>query len=319
VTTRKKVLIVAVLLLGAPVVLIVLGVGGFYLAFYVPQRANGTILSSGKEREYLLYVPESYDASRPTPLVISLHGAALWPAAQMQTSRWSELADRQGFIVVYPSGTTLDGTGTGPRPKVWHIDPEGVQQDVRFVSDLIDMLEATYNIDRTRIYANGLSNGGRMAFELSCRLSDRIAAVGTVAAAQDLPWSWCGDVAPMPMVAFHGTEDPLVPYDGAGPSWLSPRPFPSAPEWTEHWARRNRCGENPIQSTVAPDVTRREYTHCARDATVLLYTVDGGGHTWPGGKPMPRWLVGPTTDSIDATALMWTFFGEHRLPVVSTP
>jgi polyhydroxybutyrate depolymerase len=168
----------------------------------------------------LLYVPRRYDRTRPTPLVISTHAAALWPAAQMETSQWNRLAESQGFITVYPSGV---GGAAGPR--IWHVDRgAGLITDVRFISELIDTLEAVYNVDPTRIYANGLSNGGGMAFVLSCVLSDRIAAVGMVAAAQSLPWSWCTDRRAVPMIAFHGTADPVVPYRG-GSSWVSEEHF----------------------------------------------------------------------------------------------
>jgi polyhydroxybutyrate depolymerase len=178
---------------------------------------------------------------------------------------------------------------------------------------LIDTLEAAYNIDPTRIYANGVSNGGGMAFVLSCALSDRIAAVGMVAAAQSLPWNWCTDHRPVPMIAFHGTADPIIPYNG-GRSPVPPGElFPSVPTWTANWARRNQCGTNPIESVVAADVTRLEYTNCADEAAVVLYTVQGGGHSWPGGKPLPEWIVGPTSRSIDATSRMWAFFREHQL------
>jgi polyhydroxybutyrate depolymerase len=81
-----------------------------------------------------------------------------------------------------------------------------------------------------------------------------------------------------------------------------------------NWARRNRCAPNPIESVVAADVTRLEYTNCANDAGVVLYTIRGGGHTWPGGKPMPEWMLGRTSRNIDATSQMWAFFREHRLP-----
>ena len=129
-----------------------------------------------------------------------MHGAAMWPAAH-RTSAGGTGGRREGFIVVYPSG--LGGNG----PRIWTRRQREPSQDVTFISELIDTLEATYNIDPARIYANGLSNGGGMAFVLSCTLSDRIAAVGLVASAQLLPWSWCTDPRPVPMIAFHGTAD----------------------------------------------------------------------------------------------------------------
>jgi len=300
---RRVVLGAALALIGLPVVIVPIEAFSFYSA----NRDNGSFVSSGEKREYLLYVPRSYDRSKPTPLVISMHGAGLWGASQRDISRWNRIADNAGCIVVCPA--RLGGKGV----RVWRAEPgDGLMKDVRFISELIDTLRASYNIDSTRIYANGLSNGGGMSFVLSCTLSDRIAAVGMVAAAQTLPWTWCTDQRPVPMIAFHGTADPDVPYNG-GSAWISPRPFPNVPRWTANWARRNRCGANPVESTVAPDVTRRTYTQCADDATVVFYTIDGGGHTWPGGMPLPEWFVGRTTRSIDATRLMWAFFTEHPL------
>jgi polyhydroxybutyrate depolymerase len=313
--TRKIAIGAVLAFIGLPVVLVVIVGVSFYalMSFYALNRTNGRIVSSGQKREYLLYVPKGYDSAKPAPLVISLHAAALWPATQREASHWNKVADEHGFIVVYPSGTTLSGRGTGVLPfRAWLLRPEAVaSSNVRFISELIDTLEAAYNIDPTRIYANGFSNGGAMAVALSCRLSHRIAAVGTVSAAQDRPWSWCEDSRPVPLINFHGTAD-LVPYNG-GKVRASPRPFPSVSAWTANWALRNRCGPNPIESVAAADVTRLEYTNCANDAAVVLYTVQGGGHSWPGGKPMPAWIVGPTNRSIDATSLMWAFFREHHL------
>jgi polyhydroxybutyrate depolymerase len=305
--TIKKMVTGAVLLLIGPPVAVILIV---LASVSILNRTNGSIVSSGDKREYLLHIPRSYDRTKPTPLVISLHGAMNWPAFQMHLSHWNEAADNHGFIVVYPAGT---GTGL----KTWFMDGEdtpSAMPDVIFISELIDTLETAYNIDPTRIYANGVSNGGGMAFALSCTLSHRIAAIGAVAAAQSLPWSWCGDSTPVPMIAFHGTADPVVPYRGAPPGWLNPRPFPDVATWAANWARRNRCAETPADSAMAADVTRREYTDCADHATVVLYTIEGGGHTWPGGKPMPEWLVGRTSTGIDATKQMWAFFRAHPLP-----
>src|SRR5262245_57442465 len=297
-----------------PVAVVLIVVVSFYALFYVPGRANGTIVSSGQEREYLLYVPKSYAPSTPTPLVISLHAAAMWPGAQMEISQWNRMADQHGFIVVYPSGTTLDGAvGTGAWPKIWLLRRDAdLRANVTFISELIDSLAASYNIDPTRIYANGYSNGGAMAFALSCTLSDRIAAVGTVSAAQDQrDSSWCADSPPVPLINFHGTED-LVPYEG-GTALASRRPFPSVLTWTADWARRNHCAPQPVETSVAADVLRLEYSDCSDGASVVLNTIRGGGHTWPGGGRMPEWLIGRMSRSIDATSEMWAFFSEHRL------
>ena len=302
---RKVVIGVLAVVIGVPAVLIL----GIVVTLAALNRTSGSIVSSGEKREYLLHVPQSYDRTRPTPLIISMHAAALWPANQMNTSRWNQLADKNGFIVVYPSGTGF--------PRIWHVDDgPGLEADVRFISDLIDTLAATYNIDPRRIYADGLSNGGGMAFVLSCKLSERIAAVGTVAAAQTLPFDWCKESRPVPVIVFHGTADPIVPYAGGtlGDRFNPVKPnFPPVREWTASWARKNLCRGDPTASAVAPDVERIEYTDCAQDAGVVLYTVKGGGHSWPGGKPLPEWHVGPTSNSISATGEMWTFFRGHPL------
>jgi polyhydroxybutyrate depolymerase len=302
---RRTIVIGAVLaLICLPAVLVLIDA----VSFYAMNRTSGTIISSGEKREYILYVPRSYDRGTPAPLVISMHGAMNWPSFQMNVSLWNKAADENGFIVVYPAGM-------GAGPKTWFMtewQTPSRMPDVVFISELIDKLEASYNIDAARIYANGLSNGGGMAFVLSCTLSHRIAAIGAVAAAQLLPWAWCADTRPVPMIAFHGTGDRITPYSG-GTVWIAPKPFPSVPEWTANWARRNRCGPKPVDSVVATDVSRRSYSNCADDATVVLYTIHGGGHTWPGGKPLPEWLLGPTSRSIDATAKMWAFFREHPL------
>ena len=152
-----------------------------------------------------------------------------------------------------------------------------------------------------------------MAFLLSCTMSDRIAAVGLVASAQFLPWNGCKDQRAVPMIAFHGTEDRFTPYHGGKSPVARDHVFPSIPGFTASWARRNRCGAKPVESAVAADVTRLEYTGCADEAAVVLYTIRGGGHTWPGGGPMPEWFVGSTSTSVDASRQAWAFFQAHPL------
>jgi polyhydroxybutyrate depolymerase len=303
---RGMVLVAVLTIISVPVVLALVEA----VVYRAQSRPTGSIISSGLTREYVLHVPRNYHRSRPAPLVISMHGAGLWGAAQREISQWDRVADEHGLIVVYPSGG-----GSGRRMRVWRATASSVgrERDVRFISDLIDTLRAAYNIDSTRIYADGLSNGGGMAFLLSCTLSDRIAAVGLVASAQLLPWDSCKDPRPVPMIAFHGTADEFTPYLG-GKTFVAPGAFPSIPTWTANWARRNRCAPTPIDSVVAPDVTRRSYPSCAGGADVVLYTIRGGGHTWPGGGRLPESWLGRTSRSIDASSVMWAFYRDRRIP-----
>lgn len=298
-TRRTKVLGAVAALLAVPVIL-----AGAQAASFYAGASNGTLVTSGEEREYLVHVPDGYRRGRPVPLVISLHGAGGWGALQMATSRWNEAADEHGFIVVYPSA--LRGRG----PSIWrvHRGPD-LAKDVRFIAELIDTLSARYDIDTQRVYANGISNGGGMSFVLSCALADRIAAVGLVASALTLEWEWCADPPPMPLMLVHGTADPVTPLRG-GTSWMSrQRAFPDIRVWASRWARRNGCADTPLAMRIAPDVLRATYVDC--DADVVVYTVEGGGHSWPGGGHMPQWLVGRTSRSISATEEMWTFFREQ--------
>lgn len=295
-------------LLYFPFGLLVLAVLGLLTWFLVINRTNGTIVSAGERRSYLLYVPESYDPSKPTPLVITIHGFAQWPAHQMHITRWNDLADEYGFIVVYPAGTRF--------PMRWRIVGEAgssldPMRDVTFISDLIDKLEAEYNIDPSRIYANGLSNGGGMSFLLSCRMSDRIAAIGTVAGAFNLPWDDCQPSRPVPTMVFHGTDDPIVPFEG-GRYHDSDFFFPAIPDWVAALARRNGCDPQPGELPASGQVSGIRYTGCAADVT--FYTIAGGGHTWPGGNPIPAWIAGYTSQDIDATRTLWAFFQSHPLP-----
>jgi len=278
-------------------VVLPLTVGLFEAGRYDQRNSpTHTIMSSGVQRDYMLHVPASYDSTRPAPLVLTMHGAGLWGAGHLALSRWDRLADEKGFIVVSP-------TGTDTGPNIW------MGSDVLFLADLIDTVAARFNIDRSRVYVNGLSNGGGMSFEMSCAMRDRVAAVGMVGPALLLPWRGCRDLRPMPVIAFHGDDDRMTPYTG-GISPVAPIPFPNIPAFMSRWAQRNGCGATPRDTAIAPDVVRRTWD-CPAGAPVELRTILGGGHTWPGGEPLPAWLLGATS-SHDATRAMWEFFERAR-------
>lgn len=280
--------------------------GLFIVRFYLRNRTNGRIVSGGRLRRYLLYVPDSYEPAHPAPLVVCLHGFVQWAAHQQGLSGWNALAEDHGFLVVYPQGTGF--------PLRWHVQSsaEGREKregDLRFIAELLDQLCRTYSIDKARIYVNGMSNGGGMALLLACRMAERIAAAGGVAGA------YLHQPAPhepgrsMPLIAFHGTDDPIVPYRGApARGGRHAYAFPAIEDWAAGWAARNGCATTPVETRPAEDVSALRYTGCRAGAEVVLYAIEGGGHTWPGGAPLPRWLTGQTSMGVDATALMWDFF-----------
>lgn len=306
----KKILriILTILLIIIAIPLIILMLLG--IVFGIANRTNGRILSSGELRKYLLYVPPSYDAGTPTPLVINIHGFSQWPANQAQVSQWNAVADEFGFIVVYP-----EGTGFPLRWRLRSTDPTSnldAQKEVTFISDLTDKLGNEFNIDPSRVYANGLSNGGGMSFLLACDLADRITAIGGVGGAYITPFESCHPSRPVPMIAFHGVVDPIVPFHG-GPSGSFEVPFPDIPTWISQYAAMNNCDLSPEPLLETVTVSGIRYTNCDQDAEVVFYSIADGGHTWPGGQPLPEWITGKTSQEIDATRLMWEFFqGFHK-------
>lgn len=284
-------------------------------AKYHADQADGESLMAMGKRTYSLHVPASYDPAKPTALVLSFHGASLWGAGQRSLSTWDAVADREGIIVAYPSARGSRGLRAWMVRKPYKVLVPGsrdsvelVSVDVHYVRALIDELKARYNIDERRVYADGLSNGGGMAWLLSCVLSDRIAAVGLVGAAYTIPTEWCATREPVPAIMLHGTLDRQTQYDGAK-VWISRRAFPSIPAVARQWAQRNRCSTRFTDSAIAPDVVKRSWQDC--QAPVDFYTIVGGGHTWPGGAHLPEWFVGKTTRSIDASAMIWEFFERH--------
>jgi polyhydroxybutyrate depolymerase len=271
------------------------------LAAVIPGDSTQTIESGGLTRSYRLHIPESYDLSVPTPLVLSLHGFTSNSAQQAFFSGWDEIANAENFIVAYPQGAQT--------PSRWNAGPNMFTRlnpvdDVAFIRALIAQITENYCIDTARIFVNGLSNGGGMTHRLACEMADQIAAVGMVAGAFPASGAACEPARPVPVIAFHGTDDGLVPYDGN-------RAFPPIQDWAAEWAARNGCDPTPEIIPAAGDTSGVHYINCDDNADVILYTIDGGGHTWPGGPRLP--ILGKTSRDINASEVMWEFFMAHPL------
>ncbi|MDZ4765726.1 MAG: PHB depolymerase family esterase [Chloroflexota bacterium] len=270
---------------------------------------DNTIDSAGGERRYLLYVPESYDPAQPTPLILSLHGFASNPEQQMEFSQWNAAADEYNLIVAYPQGTGFPlGWNAGELPGILGILVQR-PDDVSFIRDLIDGLNAQLCIDPVRVYVNGLSNGGGMSNRIACELADTVAAIGSVVGAYN-PLETCEPSRPIPVIAVHGDADPVVPYEGGETQGGA---LPAIQTWAAEWGVRNGCDATP---TIDEDVVRSQqiYGNCAEGVEVVLYTIFGGGHTWAGGGDHPpESIVGAVIAEFPTTDIMWTFFEAHPL------
>jgi polyhydroxybutyrate depolymerase len=235
-------------------------------------------------------------------------------------SGWESIADRKNFLVIYPHGSSFPlRWNTSPGFKIEQID------DVQFILDLLDDLGEIVSVDEDRIYVSGFSNGAAMTDLVACSLADRIAAVGLVQGKGENAPQDCTPTRPVPVIAFFGTEDPLASTEY--PLWffqlmnLSPDPayregVPIS-EWLEGWVTRNGCNPNPQTLPAIGDARGTSYMACADHAEVVIYHIEGGGHTWPGGSNLP--FFGKSSTSVEASELMWDFFQHHPRADVDEP
>lgn len=273
------------------------------------EDIQGRIDAGGRARKYLLHVPSKSPESK-SALVIALHGDAGSGAQMRAISGMNDVADSRGFYVVYPTGS---GWANLP-PYSWNAGTccgyaQNAQvDDVGFILKLIDDIGQRYPIDPARVYAAGISNGGMMAHRLACEASGRIAAVAVVSGT--LGVSSCTPAHPRAIVMFHGTQDNYIPYAGGhGSMEINGRADPSVETVVSFWARVNRCEAMPRNERQGR-ILKTAYSACADSASVVLYTLEGEGHAWPGGKK--GWALGQAPSQLlSASRMMWEFFAEH--------
>lgn len=274
-----------------------------------PGDTTRSLVYAGIERKYVLHIPSGYDATRPTPLVLAFHGIGLNAEEMIRISGLSKQADTSGFIVVYPNGTGESKSWNGG-----HCCGEAAKNnvdDVGFVRALIDQLAVSVKLDTGRIYATGFSNGAIMVYRLACELSDRIAAIGPVAATQIMDdQKACHPARSVPIIHFHGTADRLNPYDGGSTS--AGFKYVPVKDVVGFWAEKNACPV-PVQRKESETIQHDVYTPCASKSAIELYSILGGEHAWPGGEAVEL-RIGKPTMEISATSLMWEFFAAHPMP-----
>jgi len=284
----------------------------------IPGNSTQSLSFAGRERTYLVHLPPAIGNS-PFPLVLVLHGGGGNAANAARMTQMSALANQENFIVVYPDGTgRLDDkllTWNSGNCCGYALDNQ--IDDVGFIRALIKKLARDYPIDARRVYVTGISNGGMMSYRLGCELSDKIAAIAPVAGALNVD---CKPAQPVSVIAFHGTNDQNVPYNGgAGSKSIDPHPRTdqSVAYAMAFWSQFNQCAPTPARDergnpalSGANGIVHDTYSNCANRAGVELYTIKGGGHAWPGGDRLTILLDAPTKE-ISATELMWKFFKQH--------
>jgi polyhydroxybutyrate depolymerase len=271
---------------------------------------------AGEARTFLVHAPAGADLARPAALVFAFHGGLSRARSMVGLTGLDRLADREGFFVVYPQGLARhwnDGRSRSLR----------LPDDVGFVRAVLAWMEREHRVDRRRVYATGVSNGGFLSQRLACEMAADIAAVASIAGPMAAPvLASCRPARPVPVLLFHGTDDPLVPYAGGRVRGPHGGAGASVAATAGFWARTDGCTGAPVTADL-PDAQPADGTHvrrtlwapCAQGAEVAVYTVENGGHTWPGGPQyLPAFLVGKASRAIDATAIAWDFFRRHPQP-----
>lgn len=273
---------------------------------------EGSVMVAGRARTFRVHVPPSYRADRPTAVVLGFHGGGGSAKQFEESSLLNVQSDREGFVAVYPDGTGVVRTWNGGLCCGRAVE-DGVD-DTAFVSAILDHIEAALCTDTRRIYATGMSNGGILSHRLACELSSRIAAVAPVAGTIGV--STCTPARPVPVMHVHGSLDGHVPVGGGvgcGPSGAS---FVSIADTMEGWRARNGCGSTTTTYTTMGDGSCASYTGCA--AATVLCTVEGGGHSWPGGAPKTGVSDCPSDGAQSTTfvvnEVLWKFFQQNPMP-----
>ncbi len=271
---------------------------------------SGSFVHNGLLRTYRLYIPAIYNSSTPVPLLLNLHGYSSNNIQQELYGNFKPVADTANFIIVHPNGTP-DGSGN----LNWNSFGASQVDDLGFLSDLIDTVAASYNIDINCIYSTGMSNGGFMSYELACLLSNRIAAVASVTGTMTWPkFQVCSPLHPVPVMHIHGTADATVPYFGS-------IAFVPVDSLVKFWANQSGCNPVPVITPV-PDIDPADgctavnfrFSGGIQGSETELYMIDGGGHSWPG-APVN---LNITNMDFSASVEIWRFLSKFKLNTLTS-
>ncbi len=273
------------------------------------QTTTMTVKVDGRERSFRLHVPAGLPLGGEVPLVVVVHGG-LGSATQAEAAYgWSEVADREGLLVAYPDG--IDRAWNAGGGCCGRSGREAVD-DVDFIRQMVSTVDTEYPINSQRVYATGMSNGGMLAYRLACE-TNLFSAVGPVGATQLVA---CTSPQPASVMAIHGLADESVRFDGEPGSGVATIDGPPIPEVISGWRAVDACAA-PVETVEG--TVRRSSASCADGRAVMLITVAGAGHQWPGAVPASRVAMralglDPPSQALNATEELWAFFVAHPAP-----
>jgi len=270
-------------------------------------QAKGTI--AGKisyndiDREFILYVPSSYDNSAKQPLVFNFHGYGSNADEQMNYGDLRSQADANGFILVHPDALDDIGGTSYWNMGGWAIS---VHDDLKFIENLINLLMDKYSVNSERIYSTGMSNGGFFSFHLACNLNASFAAVASVTGSMSYDtFNDCNARKPTPVLQIHGSIDTVVPYNGIQ-SIMKP-----VSDVMEYWKLNNGCDDFILSTpSITPGTTYWTETYlfenCLNETQNIHLYVQGAGHIWPGS-------IYARINSPNSSQTIWDFFSKYDI------
>jgi polyhydroxybutyrate depolymerase len=268
---------------------------------------------AGEKRKYQMHVPKSYNATKPVPLVLSLHGGGgnMQYQAGEEYYHWISKSEAAGFIAVFPNGYSRLRSG---KLATWNagiccgIARDKKIDDLGFIRAVVGDVNTRANIDPQRVFANGMSNGGMMSYRLACEASDIFRAIASVTGTDGT--LQCAPSKAMPVFHIHAKNDDRVLFNGgSGSKSDTHADFVSVPDTIAKWVKHNACEATPKRVLEVQDAYCELYSGCRDNAQVKLCVTETGGHSWPGGKKVRGGKAGST--AINATDLIWEFYNQY--------
>lgn len=287
-------------------------------------QSNLMITVDNTNRYYDVFLPSSHTTSSSNhPVIIDLHGALSTKEDQRLFSNFEGIAEANDVIVVWPQALNITTClNSGNR---WNANVTNQPDDVSFIDNLIDQIIIDYKVDLNRIYVSGLSNGGYLAYNLACALSNKIAAIASVAGTmnEDLMNNYCSPSRAVPIIQVHGTADQIISYTGFNSCEGHQA---SVEELVSFWGAKANCSSSytidileDVDTTDNSSVKIHSYEDCTTGAIFKLVIIEGGGHIWPGSETFRDYyadyahLLFPMNFDIDASEMIWEFFSDYSL------